>query len=213
LTESRLKELWHREYFQTIVTIVLIVVAVLGFWFGSQLVLHSEHPALAVASGSMCVLPGSYCDGWTHPFEHTLHVGDLIIVQGVSPEDIYAAPYNTTGRSGDIIVFNSPYGSDLIVHRAISKREEAGIIYLTTKGDGNSGPDSEISASNVIGKVVLRIPWLGHVALFMQRSSGIYIVVGLIILLVALEFLVPAFKKAKPKAESEESRQKPEEEN
>jgi signal peptidase len=208
LAAPKLKELWRKEYFQTFVTIALILAIVLGFWFGSQLVLHSEHPALAVASGSMCILPGPSCDGWTHPFEHTLHVGDLIIVQGVNPADIYAAPYNTSGRSGDIIVFNSPYSNDLIVHRAIAKREENGSIYFTTKGDGNSGPDSEIPASSVIGKVVLRIPWFGHIALFMQRSSGIYIVVALIVLLVVIEFVVPVFTKAKSKAEPKESGQK-----
>lgn len=207
---SKLRTWWKNDNFQIVVTLVLLVVIVIGFWYGSQLVLHSQYPALAVASGSMCILPGPYCDGWSHPFEHTLHVGDLIIVQGIDPKDIYAAPYNTSGRSGDIIVFHSPYGDDLIVHRAIREREDNGSIFFTTKGDGNSGPDSEIPASSVIGKVVMRIPWLGHIALFMRNSSGIYIVVALIVLLVVVEFVIPMFTKGKASVESKGSEQKAE---
>lgn len=210
MAASRLRGLWKRDYFQITVTMALLVVVVIGFWFGSQLVLHSQYPALAVASGSMCMLPGPSCDGWSHPFEHTLHVGDLIIVQGIDPVDIYAAPYNTSGRSGDIIVFHSPYGDDLIVHRAIRKKEDNGSIFFTTKGDGNSGSDSEIPASSVIGKVVLRIPWFGYIALFMRNSSGIYIVVALIVLLVVVEFVIPMFTKGKAKVEPKESEQKAE---
>ncbi len=210
MAASKLRGLWKKDYFQIVVTMVLLVVIVIGFWYGSQLVLHSQYPALAVASGSMCILPGPFCDGWSHPFEHTLHVGDLIIVQGANPEDIYAAPYNTSARSGDIIVFHSPYGDDLIVHRAIRKRAENGNVYFTTKGDGNSGPDSEIPASSVIGKVVLRIPWLGHIALFMRNSLGILIVVALIALLVVVEFVIPMLTKGKAKVEPKESGQKAE---
>lgn len=208
---SEFRKWWKNDYFQIGVTLILLVVIVIGFWYGSQLVLHSQYPALAVASGSMCILPGSYCDGWSHPFEHTLHVGDLIIVQGIDPKNIYAAPYNTSGRSGDIIVFHSPYGDDLIVHRAIIKREDDGSIFFTTKGDGNSGPDSEIPASNVVGKVVMRIPWLGHIALFMRNSLGIYIVVALIVLLVVVEFVIPMLTKGKVKVEPKESEQRAEE--
>jgi signal peptidase I len=210
LAISKLRKWWKNDNFQIVVTLVLLVVIVIGFWYGSQLVLHSQYPALAVASGSMCILPGPYCDGWSHPFEHTLHVGDLIIVQGIDPKDIYAAPYNISGRSGDIIVFRSPYSDDLIVHRAIREREDNGSIFFTTKGDGNSGPDSEIPASSVIGKVVMRIPWLGHIALFMRNSSGIYVVVVLIVLLVVVEFVIPMFTKGKANVESKGGEQKAE---
>jgi len=205
LTVTTLKNLWKNEYFRTAVMIILIITVVFGFWYGSQIVLNTQYPALAVATGSMCKTQHMYCDGWSHPFERTLHIGDLIIVQGVNPEDIHADPE----PDGDIIVFRQLYSDDLIVHRAIERKVENGDIFFVTKGDGNTGPDQQpIPASHVVGKVVLRIPWLGHLALFMHNSSGIFIIVILIVILVIVEFVIPAFTGKKTKAESKEDVEK-----
>jgi signal peptidase len=137
-----------------------------------------------------------YCDGWSHPFSRSLHVGDLIIVQGTAPEDIETGP----DPEGDVIVFHqSVNDGELIVHRAIDKHISSdGKIYFITKGDGNSGPDpTPIPADNVVGRVVMRIPWLGHLSLLLRNSSGIFIILALIILLVVLEFVVPLLGKEK----------------
>jgi signal peptidase I len=200
------KKLWKNEYFQTAVMIVLIIVIVFGFWYGSQLALNTPYPALAVVTGSMCTLEGSRCDGWSHPFARTLHVGDLIILQGVNPADISADyPYS------DIIVFHKPTNPDeLIVHRVVAKEEIDGKFYFRTKGDGNGVdiwpeiPDAVeydpwvVPEDLVVGKVILRIPWIGHVVLFMHNSIGVPIILALIILLVIVEFIVPLFGKKKP---------------
>lgn len=202
------RQLWKNEYFQTAITIVLVILVVLGIWYGSQMVLGTEYPALAVASGSMCLEPGPNCDGWSHPFARTLHVGDLIIVQGVAPEEINAAPYPT----GTIIVFHQPGTGELIVHRAIAEHTTNNVTYFTTKGDGNSGPDSTaVPADSVVGRVVLRIPWIGHLALFMRNSAGIFVIVILIIVLVIVEFLIPAFSKKKPEITEEKPQAPPSE--
>jgi signal peptidase I len=203
-----LKQLWKKDYFQTVVTIVLVLVVVFGLWFGSQLVLHTENPALAVASGSMCIPHGMYCDGWSHPFERTLHVGDLIIVQGASIDQIHAAPVN-----GDIIVYRRPNVGDtsytLIVHRAVEKgKDRNGLPYVITKGDANPGSDAPVYAGDIVGKVIMRIPWVGHLALFMRNSSGIFLILAIILILVILEFILPIFTKGKaePQKKSEEKR-------
>lgn len=185
--------------------IVLIVLIVFGFWYGTQLVLNTQYPGLAVATGSMCKIQHMSCDGWSHPFERTLHVGDLIIVQGVNPEEIYAAPE----PDGDIIVFRQLGSNDLIVHRAIQKIVQNGNISFVTKGDGNYGPDPQpIPASRVIGKVILRIPWVGHVALFMHNSSGMFIIIILIVILLVIEFIIPAFTRKETKTEEKEDVEK-----
>ena len=202
LTLDTARKALKNEYIQTAITIVLIVVIVLGFWYGLQLVSNTQYPALAVASGSMCTVQHMYCDGWSHPFEPTLHVGDLIIIQGINPEEIYAAeePY------GDIIVFHR--GSELVVHRAIAKREQ-GTITFQTKGDGNDKPDGNwVSEDKVVGKVVLRIPWLGSVALFMHNSSGISIIIILLVVLVIVEFAIPALLGEKSEVKQEEISEK-----
>ena len=206
MTISTLKRLRRNEYFRITLMIILIIVVVFGFWYGSQLILNTQYPALAVASGSMCMVKGMKCDGWSHPFSTTLHIGDLIIVQGVGGDEINAAPY----PDGDIIVFRRPQaGDELIVHRAIEKQTTGGKISFRTKGDGNSSPDiTLVSVDNVIGKVVLRIPWVGHIALLMHDSSGMYIIIALIIILVIVEFVIPAFTGKGAKAGQKEDVEK-----
>jgi signal peptidase I len=191
-----LKELWKNDYVQTAVVIGLIALAVFGFWYGSQVVLNTPYPALAVVSGSMCVPYDGACDGWTHPFDHTLHIGDLIIVQGVNPEDL-----NANYPDSDIIVFHKPSNPDeLIVHRIVAVDERNGTLYFYTKGDGNgfdkwpATPQTTeydpwnsgrgVPENLVVGKEVMRIPWIGHIVLFMRNSIGLPIVVALIILII-----------------------------
>ncbi|MDI6904674.1 MAG: S26 family signal peptidase [Candidatus Bathyarchaeia archaeon] len=200
---AKLKQIWENEYFKTAIMIVLMIAIVFGFWYGSQLALNTQYPALAVASGSMCTVQGMKCDGWSHPFEQTLHIGDLIIVQGVDADDV-----NDNYPNSDIIVFHKPKGQDeLIVHRVVAREERNGITYLRTKGDGNGRhkwpeiPDKDeydswlISKEHLVGKVILRIPWVGHIALFLRNSSGIFIILFFIIILVIIEFIIPVFYK------------------
>ncbi|MEM3730345.1 MAG: signal peptidase I [Candidatus Bathyarchaeia archaeon] len=192
---AKIRKLWGNEYFKTLIMILLMIAIVFGFWYGLQLILNTSYPALAVASGSMCKAQYMRCDGWSHPFEQTLHVGDLIIVQGVNPKEIKAAPY----PDGDIIVFRRPGSGpsgDLIVHRAVGSETINGVIYFTTQGDGSSSKDPwKVSEDLIIGKVVLRIPWVGHVALLLHNSFGISIIIILFIILVVLEFIFPIFSK------------------
>lgn len=207
---AKLKKLWKNDYIQTSVAIGLIALAVFGFWYGSQALLNTSYPALAVVSGSMCIPENGACDGWTHPFDRTLHIGDLIIVQGVDPEDL-----NADYPDSDIIVFHKPADPDeLIVHRIVIAEEREETLYFYTKGDGNGHNKwpalpqrSEYDPWNngqgvpenlVVGKVVMRIPWLGHIVLFMRNSVGLPIVIALIILIVVVEFVFPLFRNKKP---------------
>lgn len=218
---DNIKKLWKNDYVQTVVVIGLIALAVFGFWYGSQAVLNTTYPALAVVSGSMCIPYDGACDGWTHPFSNTLHIGDLIIVQGVDSRDL-----NSNYPDSDIIVFHKPNQLDeLIVHRIVAEEERNGVLYFYTKGDGNGynkwpatpqrseydpwNGNNGIPEDLVIGKVVLRIPWVGHVVLFMRNSIGLPIVVGLIILIVVVEFVLPLLKNKKPPEQQEEVQKQP----
>jgi signal peptidase I len=210
---ATIKRLWKNEYFQTAVVIGIIIVVVFGFWYGSQLVLNTPYPALAVVTGSMCIPYDGACDGWSHPFTRTLHVGDLIVVQGVNPADL-----NANYPNSDIIVFHRPGNPDeLIVHRIAAEEVVNGTIYFYTKGDGNPtdkwpnpiqpseyDPWGRVSQDQVVGKVVMRIPWLGQVVLFMRNSLGLPIVIALIIILVIVEFVAPVLKgKKTPQQQSQ----------
>jgi signal peptidase I len=210
-----LKRLWKNDYFKTAVAIVLIVAIVLGFLFGLQFALHTPYPALTVESGSMSI-PYDVSDynfllTLETPFDRTLSVGDIIIVQGVNPKDL-----NTNYPNSDIIVFHSPYDpSMLIVHRIIGTNVVNGTTYYLTKGDGNGNPwpqtprtdldpwDSNnppgVPQSMVVGRVVMRIPWFGWITLFMRDNSwGLPVIIALIMLLVVIEFIIPILRQKKP---------------
>jgi signal peptidase I len=221
-----LKKLWRNEYFQTALVIGLIALAVFGFWYGSQAVLNTPYPALAVVSGSMCIPYDGACDGWVsvnHPFARTLHKGDLIIVQGVDTQEL-----NVNYPDSDIIVFHEPSDpSDLIVHRIVAVDEINGTLYFRTKGDGNSRtkwPDiptvtdydpwktdgiDGVREDLVVGKVVMRIPWVGHLVLFMRNSIGLPIVIALIILILVIEFVFPLLRRKKPTEQQKEEQHQP----
>ena len=218
---ANLKKLWKNDYVQTGVVIGLIALAVFGVWYGSQLVLNTSYPALAVVSGSMCIPQNGACDGWTHPFDRTLHIGDLIIVQGVNPQNL-----NTEYPNSDIIVFyKSNQTDELIVHRIVTVEERNGVLYFYTKGDGNgynkwpATPErTEYDPWNggqgvpedlVVGKVVMRVPWVGHVVLFMRNSVGLPVVIALIILIVIIEFVFPLLRNKKPLEQQKELQQQP----
>lgn len=220
MASATFKQVWRRGYVQTAVMIIVIIAAVVGLWFGSQAFLGTPYPALAVASGSMCKVEFMACDGWSHPFDRTLHTGDLIIVKAIDPKDVHVG----ADPEGDIIIFhrptNNPNNDELIVHRAVAEETKDGIIFFRTKGDGASGNLSDswpsdyrgenytwkgmISEKLLVGKVFMRIPWVGHLSLFMREPSAIYVVVAIIIILVVLEFVFPLLKK-KPEVAPEEN--------
>jgi len=197
---NKIKKLTKNEYLQTAFVTLIIIGIIFGFWNGLQLILDTPYPLLAVASGSMCKINGPRCDGVFYPFEPTLHKGDIIVVQNVNMSTI------KTGNDpiGDIIVFEKPnsISEELIVHRAIENKVINGTIYFRTKGDANSGPDRHqgsetyegmISQELVIGKVIMRLPWFGHIALLMRNSYGPTIIIILIVLVIIVEFLLPVF--------------------
>jgi len=176
LAAATLKQLWKNEYFQTAIMIILMIVIVFGFWYGSQLVLNTHYPALAVVSGSM--LP-------------TLNVGDVIIVQGVP-----AAQINANYTSGDIVVYKilykRPDGTEtekLIVHRAVEKVPNPdGTWTITVKGDNNDVSDSPFHETYLIGKVIARIPNVGNFVLFVNALGNFYYFVIIIIIIINILF-------------------------
>jgi len=168
LTTQTLKRLWKNEYFQTAITTALILIIVFGLYYGAQATLGTEYPALAVASGSM--LP-------------TLNIGDLIIVQKIDPAKINADP---EGLTGDILVYKR--GNELIVHRAVNIRlGQNGIYMITTRGDNTFTNDPEWPSTQLVGKVIARIPAVGNLPLLLHSESNMYILfLALIIILIIL---------------------------
>jgi hypothetical protein len=225
-----IKKLYKNEYFMTALAIAIMIIFVVGFFYGAQVFLNTTNPLVTVESGSMCIEYYNTCDGWSHPFERTLHVGDVLIIQGLNPAD-----YNSNYPDSDIIVFHPPGSSDpnfLVVHRLTSEKVEDEVYYFYVKGDGNPPdkwpapaepyaidsswyykpdirawyashpevPEGAIPEEFVVGKVICRIPWIGQITLFMDPNRnpwGRPIIIGLIILLIVIEFILPLAKQGK----------------
>lgn len=201
-----------KEHIKSIVAFLIVVGIVFGFFFGTPLVLNTSVPIRVVESGSMCIPYGRVCDGWSQPFARTLHVGDIIIVQGVVPHEL-----NTSYPNSDIIVYRNPErpNDTPIVHRIVASYEVNGTLYFQTKGDGNPSEDwpnpvteadydsnniwhtgEGVPANLVEGRVIMRIPWFGQVTLFLQKNPwGLLLIVLVIVLLVFVEFVLPLVKK------------------
>lgn len=182
-------KIFKRDYMTTLIMILVVVLIVFTFWFGLRFVFRTEHPILAVASGSM---------------EPVLYKGDLILVEGIQDADnIYAAPKDAD-PPGDIIVFQGL--QDLIVHRAISKYGD-GTYSFQTQGDNNQSPDSrEVQESDLVGKYTgFKIPLLGHIALFFNPFEVKVAFIALwITALLLLEFY-PVLRKRFKSGDGEES--------
>jgi hypothetical protein len=213
-----------RKLLNVLVFFAMVAIGFLGFWFAFKVILNTEYPVLPVSSSNMCVAKVN-CNGFVHPFEHTLHVGDLVIVQGVNSSTVRVAYPNS-----DILVFHFPksgsYDSDgLVITRAVAKEERNGIIYFRTKGDGvgihvwpemssvsecdwwydfgeNYTWNGMISEKLVVGKVVFRVPWIGYIVLFVQNPFGIFITVMILIIVLLAKFAISKFTSKKAEIES-----------
>ncbi len=190
---AKFAEFLRKDYVQTAIMITITIVIVIVFWYGLRFAFRTEHPLLAVASGSM---------------EPVLYKGDLILVEGVENAcEIHAAPKDANSP-GDIIVFHKPtYPSDLIVHRAVGNGTDTS-YYLITQGDANPGPDGwRVRESDIIGKYTgVKVPLLGHIALFFEPLQvKLAFILLWIVLLIILE-LVPLSRE---KVEESQTESKP----
>ncbi|MEM0482812.1 MAG: signal peptidase I [Nitrososphaerota archaeon] len=176
-----------RRLARSLIPVILAVgLALLGYFLLGA-VMRTDTPLVVVPTGSM---------------RPTIEVGDILLIQGVKPDEIVADPIR-----GDVIVFWQPGGSVRIVHRAIGKTE-FGVI---TKGDANAYPDffSPVPYSLIVGKWTgVKIPaWtgVGYLALILRGElypplgQIIWITIILVnILLIAREVFSSPKSRAAP---------------
>lgn len=139
--------------------IVLMMVVLLVINVGLRELTGSSSPLAVVRGNSMYPL---------------LREGDIILLSKKSPEEI---------KVGDIVVYRSLKGN-LIVHRVIGIELVNGVYYFKTKGDNNIlddkflneydnglgvNQDRIVGVAIRVGNSVLKIPYLGSIALILSR--------------------------------------------
>ncbi len=98
--------------------------------------------------------------------EPAIATGGLVVIGPVAPGDV---------RAGDVIAFRD--GNIDVCHRVLGLREgtPAGFI---TKGDANPSPDPvPVSPNNVIGKVVVSVPYAGYGLIFVKTPLGLFVTI------------------------------------
>ena len=90
-----------------------------------------------------------------------LNEGDAIVYEEYDGQSI--------GKD-DIIVFTKD-SQNLIVHRVVDAEQIDGIVYYTTKGDANDSSDSGfVTAENIQGVVLFKIPFIGTPNLWLRDA-------------------------------------------
>lgn len=111
----------------------------------------------------------------SNSMEPTISLGDVVITKSYKKEKIY---------TGDVITFKQD--GEVITHRILKIEDtNEGTVY-TTKGDNNNIEDTEqITYSQIQGKSILTIPYLGKIILMLNNK--------IIVLIIILVFLILCF--------------------
>jgi signal peptidase len=158
-----------------LLTIVLVSVVLLLVFTAFDPV-KSFH-VLRVMSGSM---------------EPTLKVGSVVFVQKVNPETL---------KKGDIITFASTDDPAItITHRLAATEKIGSKTIFKTKGDANSiGDTAEIYATQIKGRVIFSLPYLGYFSVWIKRPLGF----GLMIIFPAILIILSEIFSIKKSIEKE----------
>lgn len=162
-----------KKIFNIISTFIFIVLIVLaGILFVPKA--FNVQPT-AVLSGSM---------------EPTYPVGSLIFVDhNISKEDI---------EVGKAITFKIS-DTTLVTHRVVEINDKGEYV---TKGDANKSNDGDaVKFENVVGMPKFVIPYLGYIASYATTTSGMILLVTIILVLILLTF-IPDWISSDKKAQS-----------
>ena len=186
--------LWEEDSVASWLANIVVAFVLIKFivYPGIGLIFGTSHPIVAVVSGSMEHNGLSYEAWWDHGtcagsgptsmtqfysqynitqnrfdrfwFHNGFNTGDLMVLVGDQEPDV-----------GDIVVFFNPAGEP-IIHRVVQVTND-GARKLKTKGDNNCGSlwfEESIPKDVLIGKAVMRLPFLGWVKIaFLRVLEGI----------------------------------------
>lgn len=172
-------------------TVTLAIVALAVLFLGTKFDILG-YEVKVVQSGSM---------------EPAIMTGGIVVV----------APSETNSyQVGEVITFNTKdTGSVPVTHRVVEASGAGRSAIYYTKGDANQNNDpTPVRGYDVIGKVVVTVPYLGQVIEFARTPLGFILLIGLPALLIILDELFKIWRelrklfardraKAKPDSSSE----------
>ena len=132
---------------------IVFIVAVALLLIVSVFPITGNYKIIIVQSGSM---------------EPAIRQGSVVIVKPASDYKI-----------GDVITFG-PYSKTKVptTHRIYDIKVEGGQPVYITKGDVNNAPDSrEIKKSDIVGKVLFSVPYMGYAVEFAKKPIGFALII------------------------------------
>lgn len=159
-----IKKIWN--IITTLIVIIVVLLACILYvpkFFGIT--------PMAVLSGSM---------------EPTYHVGSVVFIEKIDPEDV---------KVGDSITFGIGTGDTVVTHRVISINEVE--KKFETKGDANDNADGDgVAFSNVKGRAMdFSIPLLGYVAVYLGTTKGLLLLGITILIIILISFIIDQITK------------------
>lgn len=107
-------------------------------------------------------------------------------------------------KINDVITFKNSKSETPITHRIIEMQVNSGVLYYITKGDANNGPDRElVMKSDVIGKMLFSIPFIGYVIEFIRKPLGLLLVVLIPCVAIICEEIYKIWKEFKKNERNE----------
>ncbi len=161
---------WERrsEVQKTVIVLAFVVLLTIGGYGVFMVGMGTATPLVVVTSDSM--VPA-------------LLRGDLLVLQGRAAESI---------QIGDIVVYEDDwYTGAPVVHRVVAIEIVGDVYYFFTRGDANPMNDpGNRTIEEIVGVMVLRIPYLGSVSMFLRTPAGIGVIALIFIAIIILPEVV-----------------------
>lgn len=150
--KEKTKRSWHFNIWRALTTLIFIIVVLFAITALMSKFSIGGVKLFTVQSGSM---------------EPTIKTGSMILTKSEKNYEI-----------GDIITFEDAQNrKQTVTHRIVGKQTEGTLSY-TTEGDANGSPDSQVTMPyQIIGKVLLKIPYFGYPVAFARTPVGFSILV------------------------------------
>jgi signal peptidase len=153
-----------------------------------------------VSGGSTTVFGYSVFRVSSGSMEPELSVGDVILSKKINANTL---------EIGDIITYNGTegdYANKIITHKIVNIDNSGVEKVFTTQGVANNTADPPVYESQVLGKMVYKVPVIGTLYNFFMTIYGLIAVI-LIILLAFSNEIITLFKLAKEKVHRDVTRE------
>jgi signal peptidase I len=142
---------------------------------------------LAFHGRPLTVLSGS--------MEPALHTGDVAVVTRIGPLD---------ARVGDVVTFRDPKSGRLVTHRLRSVRAHGGRVEFVTKGDANNAVERwSLGRDEHLSRAMVRVPAIGRLFALLRSRLGMFLLVVVPLLLLAVVEIASIWRPERRKAEGD----------